>query len=232
MCAAILTIGCWLSIAGWCIRHVAGDEVHEAAARNEATNQLKMIGIALHNHHDAFKHFPPPAILGKEGEPLLSWRVKILPFLDQQDLYGQFHLDEPWDSEHNRPLIARMPEVYACPASKVADEYRTVYLGASGDSNLFAGPDGVSIRMIVDGTSKTIGVVEVEDRQAVVWTRPDDWMLNLARPTAGLGGHFRGVFFTTWCDAHVSPLPLTIKPDVLRALLTYDGREPVSSPGQ
>jgi hypothetical protein len=81
------------------------------AGRAQSVNNLKQIGLALHNYHDVYKSFPPAAIYSKDGKPLLSWRVAMLPYLhtSQGNLLKKFRLDEPWDSEHNRALIARMP---------------------------------------------------------------------------------------------------------------------------
>jgi hypothetical protein len=211
-------------------RAVLAEDPAEGQQREETIYQLRQIGIAFHNHHDVYKRFPAPALLGGNGKPLLSWRVAILPFLGQQDLYQQFHLDEPWDSEHNKQLIERMPEVYACPASKVADQFRTVYQVPRGPTTLFAGPEGAQIRRVIDGTSKTIAVVEVDDSVAVIWTKPDDWTMNLAKPTAGLGGHFPGVFLAGAADAAAHTLPTTIDVATLKALLSTAGREPVSFP--
>ena len=78
-------------------------------------NNEKQIALAMHNYHAANDHLPPAAIKDKAGKPLLSWRVAILPYLEQAALYNKFHLDEPWDSPHNKALIASMPAVYACP---------------------------------------------------------------------------------------------------------------------
>ena len=94
---------------------VAGP-AREAAIRAQCTNNEKQIALALHNYHDQHNSFPPAFSQGKDGKPLLSWRVLILPFLDQQQaLYDQFHLDEAWDSPHNRTLIAKMPAVLSLP---------------------------------------------------------------------------------------------------------------------
>ncbi len=69
-----------------------------AAHRAQCTNNLKQIALAYHNVHSATNTFPPPAIADKDGKPLLSWRVAILPYVEQQELYNKFKLDEPWDS--------------------------------------------------------------------------------------------------------------------------------------
>ncbi len=81
-------------------------------------NNMKRLGLAMHNHHDAYSEFPGPAITDDSGKPLLSWRVKLLPFVEEAPLYDQFHLDEPWDSPHNKQFIDQMPATYARPNSR------------------------------------------------------------------------------------------------------------------
>ena len=90
-----------------------------AAARTQCVNNCKQIVLAFHNYHQQARQLSARILShSKDGKPLLSWRVLILPFLDQQALYDQFHLDEPWDSPHNRTLIAKMPAIFRCPAEK------------------------------------------------------------------------------------------------------------------
>jgi hypothetical protein len=74
----------------------------EAARRTQSTNNLKQLILGLLNYESANGHFPPHASYSPDGKPLLSWRVHILPYLEEQALYSQFRLDEPWDSEHNQ----------------------------------------------------------------------------------------------------------------------------------
>ena len=113
----------------------------EAARRSASTNNLKQIALAMHNHHDVFRRLPASA--NYDGEtPLLSWRVHILPFVGHQQLYSQFHLDEPWDSEHNRSLIENMPAVYENPSLSNGD-FKTNYLVLTGEKTMFAGKTGI-----------------------------------------------------------------------------------------
>ena len=160
----------------------------EAGRRNQAMNQLKQIGLAMHNYADVNKRFPARAILDKDGKPLLSWRVAILPYLEQKALYDQFHLDEPWDSEHNRKLVNQMPAIYANAHHASADS--TIYLAINSPEAVFGGREGKSFREIIDGTSNTLLVVEADPERAVVWTRPDDLKYEARQPLAGLG-HLR-----------------------------------------
>ena len=88
----------------------------EAARRSQCVNNLKQIGLAMHNYHAQQNKFPGAAITNKQGKPLLSWRVAILPLLDQQGLYEKFKLDEPWDSPHNRALLTSI--LFRLPSSE------------------------------------------------------------------------------------------------------------------
>jgi hypothetical protein len=201
-----------------------------AASRKLAVNQLKQIVIALHNHHDAFKRFPPAVRRGDDQKPLLSWRVALLPFLEQQALYKQFDLNEPWDSPKNKPLVLTMPEVYRCPLARVPEGH-TVYLTPRGEGTVFPeDSEGTPIRQIIDGTSKTIAVLEVDDAFSVPWTSPEDWPFDPDQPTRGLGGHFGNVFLTGFCDGSMHVLQRSIDTGTFTQLLTRAGREPVSIP--
>jgi len=139
--------------------------------------------LSLHNYHDTYGTFPAAYSTNEEGKPLLSWRVAILPFLGEQALYEEFHHDEPWDSEHNMTLLAKMPRVFKAPGSK-ADAGMTTYLGVGGEQGVLGAPanpkepDGANGTMfgdITDGTSNTIAIVEANDTAAVAWTKPEEW---------------------------------------------------------
>ena len=172
-----------------------------SAGRSQSMNNLKQIGLAMHNYHDAHSRFPPQAIRGKDGKALLSWRVAILPFLDAESLYKEFRLDEPWDSEHNRKLIEKIPAVLASPA--LGDERRakglTSYLapltrqppavalpeedkaklaGKGKDEMVFDLAPGAKIQQITDGTSNTLFILEANPKSAVIWTKPDDLVMD------------------------------------------------------
>src|SRR5262249_33469945 len=134
----------------------------------------KQIGLAFHNYNDVYGKLPPAAIHDKNGKPLLSWRVAILPFIEQDNLYKQFHLDEPWDSPHNLKLIQTMPRTYALPNDKTKHALpSTYYVGLVGNHAAFEMQGGLSIpASFPDGTSNTIWVVE--GATPVPWTKPED----------------------------------------------------------
>ncbi len=199
----------------------------EAARRVQSVNNLKQLMLAMHNHHATFKRFPPQAIKDKNGKPLLSWRVKLLPYLDENALYEQFHLDEPWDSEHNRQLISQMPLVYRSP--NLSLDGKTIYLGIEHEDAVFPkNGDGLGLRNITDGTSNTLAMVEADADHAVIWTKPEDLEFDPADPMKGLGNLRPGGFNAGMCDGSVRFIANTIDPDMLRALITIGGGEVVN----
>jgi hypothetical protein len=205
-----------------------------AARRVEGSNNLKQIVLGMHNHHDAMTAFPPRYSADQDGKPLLSWRVHLLPFLEQKALYDKFHLDEAWDSPHNRQLISQIPRVYQAAGATV-DPGKTNYLGNAGPDGLLVPPQpprnlGIPMREVRDGTSNTVMIVEASDEAAVIWTKPDDFTPDTANPLQGLVGLRPGGFQAALADGSVRFLPDTIEADTLRALLTKSGGEPVAVP--
>jgi type II secretory pathway pseudopilin PulG len=199
----------------------------EAARRNSSVNNLRNISLALQNYHDTKKGFPAHANYSADGKPLLSWRVHILPYIEQITLYNQFHLDEPWDSEHNRALIAQMPQTYQNP-NIPAESGKTSYLAVVGKECIFDGTDkGIGIRQVTDGTSYTLAIVEADANQAVEWTKPDDWEYDAANPKNGLGNLRPGGWNAAFCDGSVRFMDNSIDPETLKALFTRAGGEPV-----
>ncbi|HJT78937.1 MAG TPA: DUF1559 domain-containing protein, partial [Gemmataceae bacterium] len=200
----------------------AVQKVREAAARIQSANNLRQIGIAMHNYNDTYGHLPTQAIYGKDGKPLLSWRVAILPFIEQEALYRQFHLDEPWDSAHNKALLVKMPKTYALPGREGTTT--TFYQAFVGPGAFFE--DRKELRIPADfrdGTSNTILCVTAAD--AVPWTKPEDLPFDPARPLPKLGGHFSNGFNVLLCDASVRFLSNKVSETTLKAAITRDGGE-------
>jgi prepilin-type processing-associated H-X9-DG protein len=202
----------------------------EAARRTQCTNNLRQIGLAFHNYNAALEHFPGN-ITDKQGKPLLSWRVAILPYIEQEPLYRRFKLDEPWDSPSNKPLLKEMPLSYACPSRPSPEPGLTPYQGWNGPMALFGGPKPPSIAAIIDGTVNTIAVAEA--RVAVPWTRPDDLPFDPKSPAPllGAGSTHPGGFNALFADGSVRFLKATIDPATLRALITINGSE-IIAPGK
>ncbi len=213
-----------------------GKDEQEHQVRQSLTN-LKQLMLAMHNYHDVYKAFPATHSVNQAGEPLLSWRVHLLPYLGQLQLYNQFHLDEPWDSEYNLSLLRHMPEIYQAPGSNAA-EGKTVYLGNAGERGIFVAPKdartpiGTRIRDIMDGTSNTIALVQADDALAVEWTRPSaEYVPPAGNPAQGLGV-VGGYILTALCDGSTRPFKQEdLNADLLQtlgAMFTRNGTELIS----
>lgn len=197
----------------------------EAARRNVSANNLKQIGLALLNHADSKGgHFPAAK---NEGGSQLSWRVHILPYIGQQALYEQFHLDEPWDSDHNMALIAQMPAIFQNPNGSGALG-ETNYLAVTGPGTAFDdGTTGLALRDFDDGISNTIMVVEAD--QAVQWTKPDDYVFDPNNPTQGLGGLRPNGFLALFGDGSIQ-FVRGDSPEDVAAAMTRNGGEAHANP--
>jgi hypothetical protein len=181
-------------------------------------HNLKQIGVAMHNHEATYRCFPGPAIFSENGTPLLSWRVALLPYLGQHDLYKQFRLDEAWDSDHNKKLLKKMPDVYRSPGAK--DPTATHYQVFVGQRTIFEGPKGIGFPQITDGTSNTLMVVEAA--AAVPWTKPEDLAYAATGKIPDLGGVHPGVFYALFADGAVHALKQRFAPEDLRIAITRD----------
>jgi len=198
--------------------------------RKQCADRLTTIGLALHKYHDRHGHFPAPAVSRDSGSPLLSWRVAILPYLGYQSLYQRFRLDEPWDSAHNRPLLAEMPPAFACPAGLARTTGQTPYqvvVGPTIDSysvnTPFDSARGVDLREITDGTAATVLVFEADT--TVPWTKPDDLRWSPGGPLPRLASNHTGGTHVLLADGGTRFLNSTMRGDWLRAILTVNGGE-------
>jgi hypothetical protein len=200
----------------------------EAARRSQSINNMKQIGLAMHNYHSTYNFFPPQAIRSKDGKKaLLSWRVAILPYIEQASLYNEFHLDEPWDSPHNSKLIGRIPPVYVHPG-RSDGAGNTCYQVFYGKGAAFEGEEGMSIGGFTDGTSNTI--LTTEAAKAVPWTKPQDIDFDpKAADLKGLGLDDVGGFNAGLADGSVRHIAKTIDIKTLKALITRAGGEVIPS---
>ena len=204
----------------------------ENTRKAQCMNNIKYLGLAMHNYVSEHDTFPPAFRRDKQGKPLLSWRVLVLPHLDAKDLYDQFHLDEPWDSPHNKALISKMPAIYACPSSSpaLAAAGKTTYVTPRGKATIFPGGEGVKLQDITDGTSMTLLVLDVPDDHAVVWTKPDDFEVGDAPSRSVLFGKHPNGNPTTLGDGSVKSFSNSKKftDATFRSLLTRNGGEVIN----
>lgn len=205
----------------------AVQQAREAARRAQDKNNLKQIGLAMHNSHDTYNRFPPQAIRSKkDNKKLLSWRVHILPFIEEAPLYQQFKLDEPWDSPNNKPLIEKMPRVYASPNhDDLTKQGKTVFVAPTGKGTFWDDPEGRRIRDVIDGTSNTVMVVEAHKDSAVIWTKPDDIEIDFENPIKHMKSARVGGFHVLISDGSVRFISDNINVTTLKALFTHAGGE-------
>jgi prepilin-type processing-associated H-X9-DG protein len=204
----------------------------EAELRRVCPNNLKQIGLAMHNYHDRHGCFPGAATFDDRGRPLLSWRVTILPFMGEDALYREFHLNEPWFSPHNKTLLGKMPAAFACPLNEERKGWAemSAYQVIVGAQTMFTGGTaGVRRDEVTDGTSHTILVVETND--LAPWTAPHDVAFSSASSLGTCGSGHPGGLNAAMADGSVHFIKSTIDPDVLWSLMTRNGGE-VNKPEQ
>jgi prepilin-type processing-associated H-X9-DG protein len=182
--ASIALILAIVGIGGVCVVGIlialllpAVQSAREAARRSQCTNNLRQIGIALHNYNDAYGSFPPAYLADESGRPMHSWRVLILPFMDEMSLYEQYDFTEPWDGPRNSQFLARMPATYGCPSDPtVSGGTTTQYVYVVGPETISDGATPCRMSDVTDGLSNTIAVVE--STNSVNWMEPADLTLS------------------------------------------------------
>ena len=217
-----------------------------AADRSGAMNDLKQIALGLHNYHQMHGRFPPAVI--EENGVQRSWRVELLPYLDEDELWEAYRKDEPWHSRANSAVTDSIPDVYRHPAddrdrsftayfAPLAAPAKAAETGAAetGAGGAKPGPatlwnataPGSRFRDITDGTAYTLLVVEA--KRPVPWTKPEDLTLDLSGPLdpTQLGGFVPRVFLAAFADGSVRAFQTDLAPARLRALLTRNGNETV-----
>ena len=199
------------------------------AARESQCFCIKAIAIALHNYHDVHGSFPPAYVADSTGRPVHSWRVLLLPFLEEGTLYNAYNMAEPWDGPNNRKLLDRRPSVYHCP-SRDDDPSTTSYLAVTGPGTAFPGAGSTKLAEIVDGTSRTVLIAEVSNVE-VAWTAPVDldvrsmsWTIDDPSKPGFSSPHARGPLFL-FADATLRRLGRSTPTSTLKALTTIKGGE-------
>ncbi|MFO0872124.1 MAG: DUF1559 domain-containing protein [Pirellulales bacterium] len=214
----------------------------QAASRVHSANNMKLIGLGMYNYHDTYLSFPMAGSPDPQQGIGLSWRVRLLPFIEERPLYDRVDWNQPWNGPNNAYLTDQMPRSYQ---SRLVPESKseTVYLaivdsevvprnGQPKDSNrprpVFS-QDGrrSSIADITDGTSNTVLAVEADADQAVPWAQPKDLVYDPQQPRRGLGKLHRGGFQVLMADGSVRFLSDQIDDQTLRNLMTRNDNNPI-----
>ena len=213
----------------------------EAAKRMQCSCTFKGLGLALYNYHDKYNCFPPAYTVGESGKPLHSWRVLILPFIEQNELYEKIRLDEPWDSEYNRQFHAIDIGYFQCPSAEGVLRKRHPNLREKGncfksviigESTVFSGAKSMTFQDMTDGTSNTIFMVE--RLLPVCWMDPNSEISmgvaleGVNREYSGIGSFHDGIINTVFADGSVQALPENISREKLKAYLTIAGGENIN----
>ncbi len=195
---------------------VAADEPPTRKELLTSQNNMKQIGIAHHAYYDVHRKMGGD-IYSKDGKPLLSWRVAVLPFIGEDVLFKTFSLNEPWDSDNNKKLIEKMPKTYA-PVRVKAKAGETFYQTFTGKDTLF-GDNGPIYRLdnIPDGMRHTALVVEAG--APVIWSKPADLAFDEKKALPKLGGLFDGVFHVGLCDGSVIRVKKDFDEKVMKLLI-------------
>jgi prepilin-type processing-associated H-X9-DG protein len=199
--------------------------------RMACVNNLKQLALAMHLYHNDHGHFPPAYVADASGQPLLSWRVLLLPYLEEKEKFAAIKLDEPWNSPNNA-RVADCPRIFQCPNDIGAKQnsQMTSYAVVTGPGTAFPGEGTTTINKMLDGTSATILIVEVAN-SGIHWMEPRDLNIQQMAPTinaiSGQGissKHVAGVN-VAFADGHVGYLRNDLPAEELRARLTINGLE-------
>ncbi|MBS0205733.1 MAG: DUF1559 domain-containing protein [Planctomycetes bacterium] len=205
----------------------AVQQAREAARRTQCKNNLKQIGLALHNYHDTFNLFPAAHLNDDDGRPRISWRASILPYIDQAPMFNAIVMSEPWDGPTNSQWHATMPPVYMCPSYNTTSRANTCYATIVSDHSIMGAGKCVPMRDISDGTSNTLLVVEA-CRMNIPWMKPQDLdqatFANTGAPD-GLSSSHVGGAHVLMGDGSVRFISQNINTAVLEGLATRDGGE-------
>lgn len=195
-----------------------------AARRTQSANNLKQLSLSMHNYYDVNKGFPPAVIIGPKGHRH-SWRVAVLPYIEQGELYKQYRFDEPWDSPNNTKVMKQMPEVFRHPNDPVGAT-NTRYLALTGPGTVFSKEgEKASFGDITDGSSNTIMFLSGESN--VPWTKPEDITYDPEKNISMENLPFKNGFNASMFDGSVQFFPKDLDPKTLHLMIQSSDGNPI-----
>ena len=198
-----------------------------AAERSQSANNLKQIGLAFHNFESTYRQLPGASKSpNPEHKHPVSWRVMILPFIEQNELYKAYRFDEPWDGPNNSKLLAKMPRIYRHPDA-ATDSTESNYAILVGDETIFPPNKAPKFAAVTDGLSNTIMIVET--KKSIPWTKPEDIEYAKNKPVPSMGGFSESGFNAAYADGSVRFLSKTLDESMLRAIITARGDEVIAN---
>lgn len=200
-----------------------------AAYRAQCSNNLKQLALALHAYESAYHALPPAYTVDANGKPLHSWRILILPYLEQQPLYDTIDLSKSWDDPVNAAAYKTKLSVFHCPSATCPEDH-TTYLAIVAPSGCFHHTEPRQLAEISDGLPETLMVIEVSPEQSVHWMSPVDadesLVLGLV-PESKLA-HPAGMN-VAFCDGSVKFLRADVPAEARRALISIAGNDRLSA---
>ncbi len=208
----------------------------EAARRVECSNNLKQIGIALNYYHDVYGCYPPAVITDEDGFPRYSWRVAILPFMEEVALSDSYDPNVSWDDPANAQVRMTVLPCYQCPSAERYLPNTTDYVMITGEGTVGGVPnEGTKLGDIADDSSNTILVVEIAD-SFIEWSEPSDLSIDeltmlLNDPQGmGPGSHHPGGLNVLFCDGSTSFISENLDAATLETMLRIDDEGGIGAP--
>lgn len=205
----------------------------EAAPRTVCLNNIRQLTLAMLNYESANGHLPPAYIADETGKPIHSWRVLLLPFMEQEALYHQYSFDEPWNGPNNSKLHDEVVSLYQCPSVRRGEQVgNTSYMVMTGKGTAFDGDHETAFSEVADGTSNTVLIVEVANSETH-WMEPTDIALDEAPARFTDKSKVKdccnhpGTINLSLMDGSTHSIGLPVSPEELEAIVTIDGGETV-----
>jgi hypothetical protein len=233
--AALALVACGLCLLNcyW----ISVSDPGELSCRSSCQNNLKQIALAMHNYAHRYGALPPAYVADSQGKPVHSWRVLLLPFLGEEELYKRYSFDEPWDGLNNCKLHKEIIRGYQClsDTGPRADSTMTSYVVVTGEHTAFPGARSVKFSDFRRPLDDSLLIVEVAN-SGIHWIEPRDLSFSEmdskidGKPGKSISsGHgwsweysYPAVVCAVYADGHAGCLPLTLSPDALKELLTID----------